>query len=671
MKERELLVGIIGAGSIGRGLAYGFASALNGDCCVVLCDTNPKVLEAAKGEILQLADKGHLRGKISATVKSRILSCFEFGTSLRGGPQSRTDFDLVVEAATENLELKRSILAEVEKIVPETTLIGFTTSSLPAAWIAKHAEHPQRCMVMHPFFPAWKNPVMELTRSGNPEVTARAEALLKKLGKVPVTVADSPLFAGNILFCGLMDCACRMAAAGIATPQQINDVLAREIGGGGVFFVHDMIPNANNLTAECLEVWRSERLFGYFDPMATMLRGQGNTKWIDQDDAEPVGEKLARKIAGIAKAYLGCLALHLIDDRVIDPFDLNWISRTALAFRTGVIEMVSEMGLVDLDHWTEVMDREGILNFGLPAMLDPDAATGHPRDYAVYRNVKVEIDDDGVATLTVFRPPVNPLNAATILELDAALKRLDKDPGVKGVVFTGFNGVLAGADVTELADLRGKPEEMAQFPRAGQILTLSIEAMSKPVVAVVNGLCLGGGAEMAMACWARVIGPDAMIGQPEVNLGIIPGYGGTQRLPRLVGVERALQMLRTGKPIDAMTALEWGWATAINRDPVGWARQMILTHGKDGFMLKPIDARPMKPGSIPAMPTEVELGHLSKAVDDILVSTVMNGIVQPLADGLLAEAKASGKCGETEDHLIGLTNFMANGPKVKAQFVHR
>ncbi|MFH1426122.1 MAG: enoyl-CoA hydratase-related protein [Candidatus Kerfeldbacteria bacterium] len=669
------MIGIIGAGSIGRGLAYSFATALKGDCCVVLADINARVLESAKKEILQLAEKGHARGKMSATVKSQILSCFEFSDSLKGGPQSRTDFDLVIEAATENLELKRRILAQTEELVPADCLIGFTTSSLPCSEIARDSMYKERCFVMHPFFPAWKNPVMELTASRNPEMTARADETLRRLGKVPVHVADSPLFAGNILFCGMMDCACGLVNANWGTPRQVNNVLNREIGGGGVFLVHILIPNANNLTAECLEYWAQTGLFGLHDPMTAMMRAQDATPWYNHREASEEDEQIDgvmyEKIASVCKAYLAGLALHLLEKGVVSAFDLNWISRTALAFNKGVVEMMSHAGAANLFDWFDAAVNDGFINYEPPALFESDRIPDDGQLPQVYKNVKVDVDSSGVATVTVFRPPVNPLNAATILELSMAFKQLDGDDSVKGVIFTGFNGILAGADVTELADLRGKPDEMAQFPRAGQLLTLQIEAMSKPVVAVVKGLCLGGGAEMAMACWKRVISTDAAIGQPEVNLGIIPGYGGTQRLPRLVGVDRALQMLRAGVAIGAVTALEYGWADAINLDPMKWAREMILTHGASTFKMKPMDARPVKPSLIPDAPLQVDIGHRSRAIDDILVGVVMRGIEKPLAEGLMEEAKASGRCGETKDHIIGLTNFVTNGPRVKAQFVHR
>ena len=163
--------------------------------------------------------------------------------------------------------------------------------------------------------------------------------------------------------------------------------------------------------------------------------------------------------------------------------------------------------------------------------------------------------------MVIRRPEVrNALSALTLRELDETLATLAGDAGVRGVVLTSFDGAIAGADIGELAALRD-PATCESFSATGQAVLDRIAASRKPIVAALDGPVLGGGAELAMACHARVVGPQLVLGQPEVNLGIIPGYGGTQRLPRLVGVERAAELLRTGRTLSAPEACAWGWAT--------------------------------------------------------------------------------------------------------------
>ena len=176
------------------------------------------------------------------------------------------------------------------------------------------------------------------------------------------------------------------------------------------------------------------------------------------------------------------------------------------------------------------------------------------------RDVKIERDGD-IAVVMVRRPEFkNALCMQTVQELKAAFEELDADAKIKGVVFTGYEGALSGADINEFTSLNTREETEGICYKAHPVQKI-IANMKKPVVAAVDGPVMGGGAEFCMACHARVVGPNLLFGQPEVNLGIMPGYGATQRLPRLVGVERALELLRTGRTIGAKEACAIGWAT--------------------------------------------------------------------------------------------------------------
>jgi len=174
---------------------------------------------------------------------------------------------------------------------------------------------------------------------------------------------------------------------------------------------------------------------------------------------------------------------------------------------------------------------------------------------------------DGVAVLTVNRPDkLNALNAATIAELDSAVRDVAADEGVRGLLVTGAGqkAFVAGADIAELATMG--PLSGVQVSRQGQATFRMLERLPKPVVAAVNGFALGGGLELALACHMRVASSNAKFGLPEVKLGIIPGYGGTLRLPRLVGRGRALELILTGEMIDAAEALRIGLVNRVVED---------------------------------------------------------------------------------------------------------
>jgi enoyl-CoA hydratase len=171
---------------------------------------------------------------------------------------------------------------------------------------------------------------------------------------------------------------------------------------------------------------------------------------------------------------------------------------------------------------------------------------------------------DGIARITVNRPDkLNALNAIVIAELGDAVTRIETDSAVRGVIITGSGqkAFVAGADIAELA--AQSPLEGKTRSAAGQAVFRRLEQCGKPVIAAVNGFALGGGCELAMACHIRLAAEQAKFGQPEVKLGIGPGYGGTVRLPRLVGKGRALELLLTGRTIDAEEAFRIGLVNRV------------------------------------------------------------------------------------------------------------
>ena len=180
-----------------------------------------------------------------------------------------------------------------------------------------------------------------------------------------------------------------------------------------------------------------------------------------------------------------------------------------------------------------------------------------------YENLKVETRD-GVAIVTINRPDkLNALNDRTVEELDAAFAAIGSDPQVRGAILTGAGekAFVAGADIAELATQ--SPVDGKERSIRGQKVLDRIENLGKPVIAAVNGFALGGGCELALACHVRVASENARLGTPEVKLGIMCGYAGTQRLPRLVGKGRALEMLLTGEMVAAPDALRIGLVNRV------------------------------------------------------------------------------------------------------------
>jgi enoyl-CoA hydratase len=177
---------------------------------------------------------------------------------------------------------------------------------------------------------------------------------------------------------------------------------------------------------------------------------------------------------------------------------------------------------------------------------------------ATYENLKVE-PKEGICYITINRPDkLNALNRQTVQEIGIAIKQAKEDASAFGIILTGEGpkAFAAGADIKEFIGLSG--EQGKAMAKAGQDVFQSIEDCPKPVIAAVNGFALGGGCELAMSCHLRIASENALFGQPEVNLGLIPGYGGTQRLVRYLGKTKALELMMTADRINAQQALQMG-----------------------------------------------------------------------------------------------------------------
>jgi len=239
---------------------------------------------------------------------------------------------------------------------------------------------------------------------------------------------------------------------------------------------------------------------------------------------------------------------------------------------------------------------------------------------------------DGIAFITINRPDkLNALNDQVMLELADAAERIATESGIKGAILTGSGpkSFVAGADIGDLSK-QGPFDGKARAQR-GQSVLRRLETCGKPVIAAINGFALGGGCELAMACHIRIASDNAKFGQPEVKLGIAPGYGGTQRLPRLVGKGVALQLILTGEMIDAQEAYRIG---LVNR--VVPAADLLAESEK------------MMRGILAMGPLAVRLAM--EAVDQ--------GLEMTLDEGLLLEANHFGLLAATQDTKEGLTAFL-------------
>jgi enoyl-CoA hydratase/3-hydroxyacyl-CoA dehydrogenase len=652
-------IGVIGSGAIGPDLAYGFISALTkGEGGkVYLLDIKKEALDAGMERIRGYMNKGLSRGKLHP----RAAKAIEAGLVPTMEMNDLADCDYVLEAATEDLPVKRVILKQLEAVVRPDCLIGFSTSGIPRAQIAAEVKHPERCFVNHPFFPAWRALPVEIVLSGDAKYDRRMLDTMQMLGKIPIVTKDVSCFAADDIFVNYCAEAARIFTEGKGTPAQVDKIVNSAIGGGGPFNVMDLT-KGNLLNVHCMELMKEAPTGSDWFTPPPIFTKQANTPWHDhKNPGDPThDEGLKREVLDRILAVLLARTYFVVDNDICDPTELNWLTRTALGFRKGLLDLAADLG-ADRVHALCTAYAAKYPGFEVPASI----ANKKLIDFK--GNVKVERDGD-IAVVTIFRPEVkNALDERTMNELTAAFEGVAADTAVRGVVLTSADGSLAGADIMELAALK-TPEEARDKCLNGHRRMDRMFAADKPVVAAVDGPVLGGGAELSMCCHARVVGPGLMTGQPEVNLGIIPGYGGTQRLPRLIGVERGVELLRTGRPVGAREACAWGWATGEPAaDPVAVAKDLIRRHLDGKVKLAPVDPKPL---SVPAELPKVNIGHRSLAIDAVLVDVIRDGLSRPLDEGLKIESDAFARCKKTIDYDVGMKNFIQNGPRVPAEFLH-
>jgi len=248
-----------------------------------------------------------------------------------------------------------------------------------------------------------------------------------------------------------------------------------------------------------------------------------------------------------------------------------------------------------------------------------------------YQNLQVN-RHGRVALLTVARPEkLNALDNRTIEELDQAFQAFARDADVRAVVVTGAGekAFVAGADISEIRDQT--PLDAHHFSARGQRLMRRIETMTKPVIAAINGYCLGGGLELALACHFRFASENARLGLPEIKLGIMPGFGGTQRLSRLVGRSRALEMILTGEPVDARLAERYGIVQGV----VGAGE--VAEH---------------------ALAIAERLAKAAPHAVGAILETIDRGLDMPLDEGLGFETARFALCCATEDMREGTAAFL-------------
>jgi enoyl-CoA hydratase/3-hydroxyacyl-CoA dehydrogenase len=643
-------IAIVGSGHIGPDIAFYFSRVLSRHGVpVVVTDISREALDAGRARLARRVK----RASESGSFKPSDVIAIEKNISFTLDKSLLVGAELAIEAATEKLEVKQSIFEELERLLPPQAILASNSSHLEPERIFERIRKPERCLVHHFFFPADRNPLVELVPHPRTTVTDWCLRFYERIGKVPIVAKSRYGYAINPVFEGVFLAAALLDEEGLP-PAVIDAIACRALGMGAGPFTVMNLTGGNPITQAGLARYHDAIMPWFRSTPRLDEKVETKTYWESSDRGDTVSysnaiyEKASRRLLG---AYFG-LACEIHESGISSIGDLDMAIETGLSMKAP-FSLMNELGPKKVKELVTAYAAEQP-GFKLPKEFGPWTIP------CVFREA---IGD--IAVLTIRRPrTLNALNREVFRQLDAHFAAIREDPLIRGAVLTGFGqkAFVSGADIGMLSAVKTPEEARALSKESNQILR-RLETLGKPVIAAMNGLSLGGGSELAYACTARIArkGVSLLFGQPEVRLGIIPGAGGSQRLPRLIDFSTAWRILRTGGVLSGDEAQKLGLILEqVDGDLVGRAIEIART-------IKP-DPKP--PPRVPALPPEVDLGGLSRKVDEILKKAVLQGIRMPIEQALEFESQCFGEVFATRDCQIGLENYQRTNLKQPAVFTH-
>ncbi len=657
---------VIGAGQIGPDICLHFAKVFwKNEVQLVIIDISEEALAKAQGKIEKKINRGQESGAFKPAMADAMKASIMYTTDYANVAGS----NIVVEAATEDERIKDIIFKQVEAQTDDSCLFFSNSSHMKPEVIFQNIANKGRTLVTHYFFPAERNPVVEVVpgADSDPKIIADVMALYEAIGKVPIEVKSSYGYAIDPIFEGLCELAILCLEKGYGSVKEIDKMAQKTLRQGVGPFTALNLTGGNPITNHGLEEMRDTHIAWFRSPKALQEATANGSMWETAKRGEEVTVS-DDKAEVLRKQFLGgyfALACYIIDLGISNVDDLDMATEISLVIAPP-FSLMNKTG-IDEAHSLVKEWCEEHTEFPFPKSLDKAKADGGWKISNIVRSTQ-----DDVAVLTIRRPKVlNALNLNVLGQLKDEVEKAENDAAIKGMVITGFGtkAFVSGADLNMLAALK-TPDEGFNNSHTFQSFLNYIEHCKKPIVCAMNGFAFGGGNELAIACTARIApkGLPVVACQPEVNLGFIPGAGGTQRLPRLVGVDVAAEILRTARPVSGKEAGEIGLIDReSSNDLVGEAVQFALQLANGEAQPRAV----VSTDGADLAPKEVNIGHLSKKIDEIINRAIYEGIKLPLEEALELESRLFGECILTEDMKIGLDNFKTNGPRAKAEFIHK
>jgi enoyl-CoA hydratase/3-hydroxyacyl-CoA dehydrogenase len=603
---------VVGAGTMGGQIAQTIAAA---GIPVVLKDIDQALVQAGldeaenvtKGQVGKLAEKGKITAEQAEAQIAEILGRIHGTTTY----EAFGDVDFVVEAVPERMEIKQAVFAELDASTPGHAILASNTSSLSITEIGEATLRPDKVVGFHYFYPASIMPLIEIVEGEetSAETVGAAVTFAQTIRKQPITCAEVPGFVVNrILNSGISEVWREQEEKGLSIKKIDEGVGAAGVVPVGPYYLVNLLglDTVLHVAEHLVQSYGEERFYvpkgmqklvangklgaktggdGFYDP-----QGEPNISGENDPDIDELVEMLS------LKTFLeACLVL---EEGVATHRDIDFgmMAGAGLDPRRGLLPPFMKADSEGLDSILERMEnaqeRFGE-RFTPPTILRRMVAQGrlgqksgqgfyaYPQPDAEQPGevIKLETRSDGVSIAWLANGQMNSISPQVVEDLRKVWEHA-KTNGTRALVIASSNPFLysAGADIKAFTTM----DEAAGRTLIEETHKLFRELGSKDIVtiAAVNGLAFGGGCELSMACDVRIAARSAIFGQPEIKLGIIPGFGGTQRLPRLVGTNKALEMNLVGDPILAEEAFELGLVNRMVEDhelldtALMWARKL-------------------------------------------------------------------------------------------------
>lgn len=497
--------------------------------------------------------------------------------------------DLVIEAVFEDFDVKTAVFATLDEVCDEHTILASNTSSLSVNELAEATRRPDRFVGLHFFFHPAKNRLIEIipAESTSAATLSAVEQYCKTMGKVVIVCKDRPGFVVNRFFVPWLNEACLLLDEGVGTMAQI-DAVARDafrIGLGPFALM--------NLTGPTIALHATDYLAEQLDTVrytgAASLRElvSSGEMWQIGDETES-GEEASRVIRERLLGQVFAVSAQIVEEDICSKEDVDRGAKVGLRWARGPFELANRLGVDEAVRMAEAYSN--LAGFELPEWF---ANLSGPMQFSLV-DVVVE---DGVATVRLNRPEaMNALNETLVAQLGSALDELNAREDVSTIILEGAGkAFVAGADVKFFVDkIRADAiSDIYNFTAFGHEVLGKLENSDKITIALTTGLALGGGLELALACDYRIGTRRTQFRFPETSIGIYPGLGGTQRTPRICGIEAARFAILAGNFLDAGSAAALGLLThLVEASDVASTVDELVESGKptDKYPAAPADS---------------------------------------------------------------------------------